>query len=68
METTPFENVLIKELQTVAVNLDRTPGVRFNQLGKVVFQLLGGQPVGTAIAVLRYTTHPAAVGIDGFVT
>ena len=60
--------MLIKELQTVTVNLDRTPGMRFNQFGKVDLQLLRAQPVRTAIVVLRYSTHRAGVDVNGAVT
>ena len=59
--------MLVEELQTVTVDLNGTPRMRFNQIGKVVLQLLGGESIGTAIVVLRNPAYCAGVDIYGAV-
>ncbi len=60
--------MLRKELQPVAIYFDGTPGMRFNQFGKVSFQLLSGELVGTAVIALCNPANRACVDINGFVT
>ena len=63
-----LQDMLPKELQTVAVNLYGTPGMRFDQFGKAFLQLLGGEPVGAAIVILSNPAHGAGIDINGALT
>jgi hypothetical protein len=63
-----FKDMLPEELQTITVNLDGTPGMGLNQLGKIFFSLLQGQLIWTAIKMFTDSTHSPRVGINGFLT
>jgi len=39
-------NVFVKELQAIAIYFDGTPGVRFDQGGKVILEIVGGESIG----------------------
>jgi hypothetical protein len=58
--------VFVKELQTVTVDLDDTPGARLNQFGKVGLQLLGGKLIGTVVIALCNPVNRACIDINGF--
>ena len=55
----------VVELQPVQIELDRAPGVRGQQLGEIVGQLLLGQRVGPLIEALADAPDGARVGVDG---
>ena len=54
-----------EELEAITVNLDGAPGMRLNQLGKILFSLFQGQSIGAAIKMLGNPTHSPRVGING---
>ena len=60
-----FKHMLPEKLQTITVNLDGTPGMGLNQLGKVFFSLLQGQLIGAAIKMFTDPTHSPRIGING---
>ena len=60
-----FKDMLPEELQAITVNLDGTPGMGLNQLGKIFFSLFQGQLIGAAIKMLTDPTHSPRVGING---
>ena len=55
----------IEELQSVQIELDRTPRVRSHQFGKVIGQLLLGSTVNLVIEALADAADRAGVGING---
>ncbi len=63
-----FEDMFPEKLQTIAVNLDRTPGMGLHQFGKVELSLFQAQLIGAAIKVLTDPTHSPSVCIDGLFT
>ncbi len=63
-----LKDMLPEELQAITVNLDGTPRMRLNQLGKIIFSLFQGQLIGAAIKMFTDPTHSPRVGINGFLT
>ena len=57
------QDMAIEELQTTAVQLDRAPGVGFEQIGEVRAQLLGAQIVWTAVEILGGTSDCTRVRV-----
>jgi hypothetical protein len=53
----------IEELQTTAIQLDRAPGVGFEQIGEVLAQLLCAQMVRTAVEVSGAASYGARVRV-----
>src|SRR5450759_3276517 len=60
-----FKHMLPEKLQTITINLDGTPGMGLNQLGKVFFSLFQGQLIGAAIKMLTDPPHSPRIGING---
>jgi hypothetical protein len=60
--------MLPEELQTITVNLDGTPGMGLNQLGKVFFSLFQSQLIRAAIKIFTDSTYSPRVGFNGFLT
>jgi hypothetical protein len=57
-----------EELQTIAVDFDRAPGMGLYQVGKVLFPLLQGQLIGAAIKMSCDPAHGSTIGINGLPT
>ncbi len=55
----------VEELQPVQVELDGTPGVGLEQIGKVLEQLRLGQILDVAVEIDADAAHGARVGFDG---
>ena len=47
-----FEDILPEELQTITINLDRAPGMEFDQLREIDFQSLCRELIRAALEVL----------------
>ena len=63
-----FKDMFPEELQAIAVNLDGTPGMGVNQIGKVLFSLFQGQLIGAAIKTFTDSTYAPRIAINGFLT
>lgn len=59
------QDMLVEELQPVAVDAHGGPGAPVDQIGEVLGQLLAGEPIGHAVEVLGHAAHRAGVDIDG---
>jgi hypothetical protein len=59
------QDVGVVELQAIEIELDRAPGVRVQQLGEVVGQLLLGEIIDSLIEVRADAADGARVGVDG---
>lgn len=60
-----LQDVLPEELEAVAIDLHRAPGMRVDEFGEVGLQLRRGEPVGAAVKALSDSTHRPTAGIDG---
>jgi hypothetical protein len=60
--------VFPEKLQTIAVNFNGTPGMRLDQVGKILFLLFQGQFVGATIKMFSDSAHSARIGINGRLT
>ncbi len=60
-----FKHVFVEELQAVAVDLHRTPGVAFHQGGEVFLQMRLTEAVGAEIEEFGDTPDGSGVSVDG---
>ena len=51
--------------QPIQIELDRAPGMRFDQIGEVVCQLRLGQTVDLMVKIIASPADGARVGLDG---
>ncbi|OIP90351.1 MAG: hypothetical protein AUK55_12975 [Syntrophobacteraceae bacterium CG2_30_61_12] len=63
-----LEDMFPEELQPIAVNFDRAPGMGHHQVGEVLLPLLQGQLIGAAIKMSCDPAHGSRVGINGLMT
>jgi hypothetical protein len=59
--------MLVEKLQAVTIYLDRTPGMRIDQVGKVNGQLIGVQVIRATIKLTGNPAHGSGIHIDGFI-
>ena len=59
-----LENMQPEELHAIAVDFNRAPGVRIDQLGEIHFELLHGELIRAAIVISSDPPHSAGIDID----
>jgi len=56
--------MLVEELKTAAIQLNGTPGMGFNQAGKVIFEVIDGKSIRTTVKMAGNSPNGPGISIN----